>query len=146
MSFIQSLRPTVFQSIARSAAPRAAFSTTPRASLARYTIIGRLGAEPEVLPTSTGKEVIKMTIASNSGPRDNPTTSWFKVSSFEADGPRKDLLKGLQKGTLLYSEGDASFRQIEDKETGSRNILNFTQRNFEILKRPYDGESSSSER
>lgn len=61
------------------------------------SIIGRLGAEPEVVPTSTGRDVIRYAIATSTGPRDANETSWFRVSSF-VEGPQKDLIAGLPKG------------------------------------------------
>lgn len=84
-----------------TAAPRAAiraFSTTPSRNLAKITIIGHLADTPELQATSTGHEIIKYAVASNSGPKDNRQTSWFRVASFEADGPRRDFLRSLPKG------------------------------------------------
>lgn len=78
-------------------APRRLFSTSPRSALAKMQIIGRLAAEPELTNTSTGQEIIKYTLATSYGPRDNQKTSWFRIASFE-DGARRDLLLGLPKG------------------------------------------------
>lgn len=74
-----------------------AFSSTPSSALARITIIGRLGAEPELSPTSTGRDVIKYSVGTSFGPKDNRQTSWFRVASF-AEGPQRELLLGLAKG------------------------------------------------
>ncbi|KAI9844362.1 MAG: ssDNA-binding protein, mitochondrial [Sclerophora amabilis] len=109
------------------------------------TIVGRLGAEPEIQPTSTGQDVIKYAVGTSYGPRDARQTSWFKVSSFEKEGPRRDLLLGLQKGTLVYIEGEARMRTFEDKEGSLRSALNITQRNLEILKRPDQAKTELAE-
>jgi hypothetical protein len=74
-----------------------AFSTTSARPLAKITIIGNLADTPEVHPTSTGREVVRYAVASNSGSRENRKTSWFKVTSF-AEGPSRDYLMNLPKG------------------------------------------------
>jgi hypothetical protein len=83
-----------------TAAPRAlrSFSTTPSRNVARITIIGHLADAPELQATSTGHEVLKYAVASNSGPKDNRQTSWFRVASFAPEGPQRDFLQGLAKG------------------------------------------------
>lgn len=81
-------------------APRAirAFSTTPVRPVAKITIVGNLADTPELQATSTGREILKYAVASNSGTKDNRQTSWFRVTSFEAEGPRRDFLQSLPKG------------------------------------------------
>lgn len=88
-----------------TAAPRAAvraFSTTPARPVARITIIGHLADTPELQATSTGHEIVKYAIASNSGPKDNRQTSWWRVASFEPEGPRRDFLRSLPKGSVTF--------------------------------------------
>ncbi|TQS33009.1 hypothetical protein Golomagni_06661 [Golovinomyces magnicellulatus] len=74
-----------------------AFSTSSPRSLARISIIGNLADTPEVVPTSSGREIVKYAVASNTGPKENRQTSWFRVTSF-AEGPRRDYLLTLPKG------------------------------------------------
>lgn len=85
-----------FTGIARTATR--AFSTTPRSQLARMQIIGRLGAAPEEVDTSTGRTMIRYSLASDYGPPDNRQTSWFRIAAFLEDGPRKNHLLGIPKG------------------------------------------------
>ncbi|KAF9871635.1 ssDNA binding protein [Colletotrichum karsti] len=120
-----------------TAAPRIAraFSTSPAHNLARINIIGNLADTPELQATSTGREIIKYAVASNSGPRDNRHTSWFRVTSFAPEGPSRDFLQSLPKGTLVYVEGDASMSTYQDSEGKTRSSLNVVQRNIEVLKR-----------
>ena len=73
------------------------FSTTTPASLARMQVIGRLAAEPELVNTSTGRDMVRYSLASDYGPSDARQTSWFRVASF-AEGPRRDYLLSLPKG------------------------------------------------
>lgn len=88
--------------LARRAAARSlsarAFSTTATRPVARITIVGHLADTPELQATSTGHEILKYAVASNTGPKDNRKTSWFRVASFEPEGPRRDFLRSLPKG------------------------------------------------
>ncbi|KAM3512312.1 hypothetical protein MY11210_004025 [Beauveria gryllotalpidicola] len=123
----------------RAAAPAAsaarAFSTSSPRSVARISIIGNLADTPELVTTSSGREIIKYAVASNSGPRENRQTSWFRVTSF-AEGPRKDYLLTLPKGTSVFVEGDANTGTYQDKDGQTRNSFNIVQRNIEVLRRP----------
>jgi single-stranded DNA-binding protein len=74
-----------------------AFAATQRTPLARMSLIGRLGADPELVNTSTGRELVRYVVASDSGPADNRTTNWFRVAAFP-EGKVKDYLLGLSKG------------------------------------------------
>jgi hypothetical protein len=74
-----------------------AFSTTRPTQLARMTIVGRLGADPESHESANGRAYTRYVVGTDSGPRDNRTTSWFRVTSF-ADGPSRDYILGLKKG------------------------------------------------
>lgn len=130
-----------------AATPRAAraFSTTPSRPLAKITIVGNLVQTPELQATSTGREVLKYAVASNTGRGENTRTSYFRVSSFEAEGPRRDYFQTLPKGTLVYVEGDASNDKYEDAEGKTRTALSIIQRNLEVLRRPRgDGGESAS--
>lgn len=98
------------------AVPRTAarnFSATPSRDIARITIVGNLADTPELQATSTGREVLKYAVASNSGPRDNRQTSWFRVASFENPGPRRDYLQSLPKGYVPVPSQDRESHQQE---------------------------------
>jgi len=96
MSAFASLRPTLRLAANPSLAART-FSSSAARNAARITITGRLGAEPELAATSTGQAIVKYSVATSSGPRDNRQTSWFRVSAF-AEGGSRDYLMSLQKG------------------------------------------------
>ncbi|KAF2669168.1 single-strand binding protein family [Microthyrium microscopicum] len=122
---------------------RRAFSTTPRPNLARMQVIGRLGAEPELVATSTGKELVRYVVASSYGPSDDRKTSWFRVASF-AEGGARDFLLSLQKGTLIHLDADARMSSYDDAEGQKKSNLSLVQRSIEILARP-KGASAESE-
>jgi len=119
---------------AASTSAARAFSTTSPRSIARITIIGHLADTPE-LQSGANREFIRYAVASNSGPKENRHTSWFRVTSF-ADGPRKDFLLSLPKGSLVYVEGEATINTYTDATEQVRHGLNVVQRNLEVLKRP----------
>ncbi len=86
-----------------TAAPAAvrAFTTSSPRSVARITLVGNLGDAPEIHPTSTGHEIVKYSVASSSGPKDNRHTSWFRVTKFLPEGSsekQKDFLLNIPKG------------------------------------------------
>jgi len=97
------------------------------------TIIGRLADTPEVQATSTGQEILKYVVGTNSGPKDNQKTSWFRVVSFLPEGPQRDFISNLEKGTLVYIEGDASMSTYQDGEGKTRSSLNIVQQKLEVL-------------
>ncbi|EOD48880.1 Inorganic polyphosphate/ATP-NAD kinase predicted [Neofusicoccum parvum] len=134
---MNALRRTAFS----APVARRAFSSTPRAQLAKMTIIGRLGAEPEPVTTNSGREMVRYVLGTNTGRRENNETSWFQVASFD-EGPRRDFLLGLPKGTLMHLEADAKMNVYENSEGQKVSRLNLTQRNIEILSRPRTQESS----
>ena len=80
---------------------RAFFSTSARRDIAKMTIVGNLAATPELKATSTGRELVEYAVASNSGPRDNRVTSWFRVASFVPEGPQRDYMTSLPKGCVF---------------------------------------------
>jgi len=67
------------------------------------TIVGRLADTPELQATSTGQEILRYAVGTNSGPRDNQKTSWFRVTSFLPEGPQRDFIASLDKGYVLFS-------------------------------------------
>ncbi|KAK0124431.1 hypothetical protein ONS95_009389 [Cadophora gregata] len=119
----------------RTAAPlsRTFSSSATRSSFAKMTIVGRLADTPELLPTSTGKEILRYSVGTNSGRGDNQKTNWFRVTAFLPEGPQRDFIAGLEKGTLVYVEGEASMSQYEDSEGKPKSSLNIVQRQLDVL-------------
>lgn len=74
-----------------------AFSTTPRASLARMTIVGRLGVAPEEITVSGDRTLVRYVIGSSYGKGEDKKTSWFRVASF-VEGRQKEFLLSVPKG------------------------------------------------
>ncbi|KAI9040611.1 single-stranded DNA-binding protein [Aspergillus affinis] len=130
-AFTSSLRPLVRASHGAALSARS-FSSSASRSVARMILTGRLGSEPELQATSTGQDVIKYAVSSSYGPRDNRQTSWFRVASFAPEGPQRDYLLGLPKGTLVYVEGDATMRSYEDADGKKQSTLSLVQRKLQL--------------
>jgi len=91
------LRPTLGLAHAANSAARS-FSSSASRSVARLILTGRLGGEPELSATATGKDIVKYSVGSSYGPRDNRQTSWFRIAAFLEEGPQRDYILSLQKG------------------------------------------------
>ncbi|PLB34104.1 single-stranded DNA-binding protein [Aspergillus candidus] len=142
-AFLASLRPGLRASSTAALSARS-FSNSAAHNAAKIMITGRLAAEPELVATSSGKEMLRYAVGSTYGSRENRTINWFRVNSFVNEGPQRDYLLGLPKGTLVFVEGDASMRQWEDNEGRRQSTLSILQRSIEVLKRPYTGPDNES--
>ena len=83
-----------------------AFSTTPTRNIARITVVGNLAATPELQATSTGNDIIKYAVASNTGNSENRKTSWFNIAAFVPEGGRRDFITSIPKGCVLLGGGE----------------------------------------
>ncbi|KAF2970266.1 hypothetical protein GQX73_g3279 [Xylaria multiplex] len=112
-----------------------AFSASARRDIAKITLVGNLAATPELKATSTGREIIEYAVASSHGPRENRQTSWFRVATFVEEGPRRDYLTSLPKGSTVFVEGDAVMNTYTDAEGKTKSALSIYQKNLEVLRR-----------
>ncbi|KAJ3790713.1 single-strand binding protein family-domain-containing protein [Lentinula aff. detonsa] len=114
----------MFATIRSAAFTRSAartFSTSAsRADVAKLTLVGRLGRDPEVKQTKNDNEYVTYVVATstfNPGPADAngerppPRTSWHRVLSFQESSNR--YLQTLKKGTLVYVEAGYELREPE---------------------------------
>ncbi|KAJ9612151.1 ssDNA-binding protein, mitochondrial [Cladophialophora chaetospira] len=118
------------------------FATTRPSQLARLTLVGRLGADPELTDTGKG-QIIKYVVGTSYGPKENRQTSWFRVASFAPEGAQRDYVMGLSKGTLVYLEGDATMRTYDDADGKKQSSLSLVQTKVEVLKRPQPKEEEA---
>ncbi|APA10150.1 hypothetical protein SS1G_07443 [Sclerotinia sclerotiorum 1980 UF-70] len=117
------------------------FSTSARNnSFAKLTLVGRLADKPEVTATSQGREIMKYAIGTSSGRGENQKTSWFRVVSFMQEGPQRDFISSLEKGTLVYVEAEATMNTYQDAEGKNKSAMNAIQQRLEVLqfKRPQE--------
>ncbi|EPE31881.1 Nucleic acid-binding protein [Glarea lozoyensis ATCC 20868] len=128
---------------ALTASARSFSTSATRNSFAKMTIVGRLADTPELQATSTGREILRYAVATNSGPRDNQKSNFFKVTGFLPEGSFRDFITTLDKGTMVYVEGEVSFSNYEDAEGNKKQSLNIVQQKFEVLssRKAQDGAS-----
>ncbi|KAG6993854.1 glycyl-tRNA synthetase [Physcia stellaris] len=122
-----------------------ALSTTPAHRIAKMTIVGRLADDPEEVPTSTGNPMIKYALGTSAGPKDNRTTTWWKVACFTQTDGLRNLMMGLGKGSMVYIEGDASMRKFTTPEGGEKQALSIVQRQIDVLEKRDPSHLESSE-
>ncbi|KAK4684713.1 single-strand DNA-binding protein, partial [Tremellales sp. Uapishka_1] len=94
------------------------FSSTPRAlDLSRVTLIGRLGSDPVLRETTSGKPYYTYTVATSvgafgpedaDGNRAPPPTSWHTVFAFD-DRSHKAISR-VGKGSQVYVEAELEMR------------------------------------
>ena len=89
--------------------------------LNKVTLIGTLGKDAEVRSTTSGDEVVTLSVATseqwkdkNSGEK-REATEWHKVVVF---GKTTAYAKTFNKGDRIYIEGQIKTRKWQDKETG----------------------------
>ena|SRR5690349_1085294 len=84
----------------------------------KTTLIGNLGADPDVRITNGGKQVVEIRLATSWGTGDNKKTEWHRVILFDKLGDV--VAKYTRKGSLLFVEGRLQYRQYEDKDGNTR--------------------------
>ncbi|KAL5487865.1 RIM1 [Sanghuangporus weigelae] len=105
------------------------FSTSARRShdVAKLTLIGRLGREPETKYTASNKEYVTYTVATTNypppppnpdGSRPSARTSWHYIYCFAPN--IFDYLRTLTKGSHVYVEANYELREPDaSAEPGS---------------------------
>jgi len=102
----------------------------------RVTIVGRLGADPEVRSTQSGTTVTNMRVATNRHWKDNDgksqeETEWHRIVVFgkqaEACG------EYLEKGRQVYLEGRLQTNEWEDRDGNNRYTTEVVAQNVQFL-------------
>ncbi len=89
----------------------------------KVTLIGRLGADPEVRRLENGAAVAKLNIATNENYRDKngewqKLTEWHNVVVWRWLAERAEQY--LKKGSLVFIEGKLTTRKWQDKDGNDR--------------------------
>lgn len=107
-------------------------------SINKATLMGRLGADPEVRRLQNGDPVVSIRLATSEQWKDKNTgekkerTEWHSVVIFNK--PLCDIAeKYLKKGHLVYIEGQLGTRKWQDQSGQDRYTT-------EIVLRPFNGE------
>jgi single-strand DNA-binding protein len=102
----------------------------------RVTLIGYLGADPEVRNTQSGKRVVSMSIATSEAWKDESgerreRTEWHRIVIWN-DGLGKLAEQYLIKGAKVLVEGKLSTRKWQDQQGTDRYTT-------EVVLSPYNG-------
>ena len=81
-------------------------------SYAQITIVGRLGRDPEVRMTSTGKQIVSASIAVGAYEK----SQWYKIQAWDKTG---EWLKDAKKGDLVFAQGSLTIGTYEKKTGGT---------------------------
>ncbi len=122
-------------------------------SLNKVTLIGNLGADPEVRSTSNGGRVATVSLATGrqwkgaNGERQEKT-AWHRVVFWNAKGNGQQLADLIEryckKGDKLYVEGEIDYRTWQDKEGQTRYTTEINGREVILLSgRSGDGDGAT---
>ena len=102
----------------------------------KIVIVGRVGRDPEVRTTTTGKQVADFSVAvnRNKGKGTEDVTDWFRVSAW--DRLAEVTSNYLTKGRLVLVEGRMQCRKYTDASGNNRESWEVTADNMQILDRP----------
>ena len=81
-------------------------------------LIGRLGRDPELRHTQSGKAVCNFSVATDSGYGDNKQTDWHRITVW--DKQAESCAQYLEKGRQVAVEGRISYRTYKDSDGNER--------------------------
>lgn len=99
-------------------------------SINNVVLTGRLGRDPEVKTTSSGKSVATFSVAVDDGYGDNKTTSWVRVVAWEKTADA--VGEYLHKGSLVGVSGRLQEQKWE-KDGEKKSILQVVAIKVEFL-------------
>lgn len=114
--------------------------------LNKVTLIGNLGADPEVRNLESGLKFARLSIATTEGYKDNEgnrqeQTEWHRIVLWR--GLAEIAEKYLRKGSRVYLEGKLQTRQWEDQEGVTRYTTEIAGRQMIMLDGSKQGNSQS---
>lgn len=107
------------------------------AGLAKMTLIGNLGADPEMKTTAGGVQICNMRVAVNEKRKGEDITQWFGVVAFGKTGELANQF--LKKGSKAYFEGPFSTREWTTKEGEKRTQMEVVANTILFLDGKKDG-------
>ena len=117
----------------------------------RVTLVGRLGADPEIRTLSNGTMVARLRLATTENYRDRAgqwqeETQWHDVVVWRHLAEKAQ--KYARKGSLLYLEGKLTHRKWEDKDGSPRKSTEVVGAMLRLLdgkREAYDGGGSEGD-
>ncbi|MBM3899858.1 MAG: single-stranded DNA-binding protein [Gemmatimonadetes bacterium] len=109
-------------------------------SVNKVTLVGNVGADPEIRSTSGGNKVAQFSLATsrqwNSARGEKQEkTEWHKCVAWNAKGSGlADIIERyVKKGDKLFVEGRIEYRQYEDKDKQTRYVTEINVREIVLL-------------
>ena len=88
----------------------------------RVILIGRLGKDPEAVPTQGGTSLCRFSLATDRKYKGESQTQWHSCTAF---GKLAEIcVQYLKKGSLIAVEGRIEYRQWEDQQGQTRYATN----------------------
>ncbi len=108
----------------------------------KVTLIGNLGADPEVRHLENGVMVARFSVATNESYKDKDgnfqqVTEWHNVVVWRELAERAE--KMLKKGMLVYVEGKISYRKYTGQDGQERSVTDIVANTFRLLERREGG-------
>ncbi len=111
----------------------------------RVTLVGRLGHDPELKATNSGKSVVTLDVATTEKWANEEHTEWHKVIVW--GNTANACAQYLTKGKLVYVEGSIRSRTWETKDGAKRTAYEIQAMHVKFLSaRNEPAESEYSER
>lgn len=105
-------------------------------SLAKVTLIGNLGRDPETRATPSGATNVTFSVATSRTYNGQETTTWWRVTAW---GRLAETLVSLQqqgalgKGRQVYVEGRVEAREYQDRAGATKTSLDITANEVQLL-------------
>lgn len=103
----------------------------------KVTLLGRVGSDPVLRNTKTGKTVANFSVADNQKEAGEQKTTWYSVSCWDAKAEIAEKI--VRKGDLVYVEGIPSVSSWTDKQGTSRTEISISCRFLQVEKQKKDG-------
>lgn len=108
----------------------------------KVTLIGNLGADPEIRHLDSGVMVARFPVATNETYKDKDgnfqqITEWHNVVAWRELAERAE--KSLKKGMLVYVEGKISYRKYTGQDGQERHVTDIVANTFRLLERREGG-------
>ena len=104
-------------------------------------LVGRLGKDPEVRNTGSGKTVANFTLAVDYGFGDRKQTSWIPVQAWEKTA--EIVQKYTAKGSQVAVTGRLQQRSWEDRDGNTRSVLEVVADKVDLLSKSEKSTSQS---
>lgn len=111
-------------------------------SLSQWTGTANLVADAELQSTPTGKQVLKMRLAVNTGYGDKKSVMWLSAALWGDRGAK--LVEYLTKGKQIALTGELSAREYTDKNNVPRVSIELNVQQVELMSRKSEAEAPAA--